>query len=220
MDPNEGTQSAQQGTEPGGQPQGNPSPDAAAAPGTEPQGGTQQTPNADPQPQSNEPQPDESEQLRQLQARNTQLQNQLDQMRRDHLSQEERTRIELDERETNLSRREESLRHRENQLYAVGALETAGLCAGGMTTQEMLPFVMESTTAGIDRKVEALKALLDKAEQAMTQKYYDKISGQPQQPRGSTSGGSGSTAALSFGKERAEADSRAAEIRKKYTGGI
>lgn len=159
---------------------------------------------------------DTAARLEQLTAQNATLQAELDRMRREHLSQEEQARLALDERETALSQREATLRDRENQLHAISAMENAGLCTGGITTQEMLPFVMGATAADIDRKVQALQSLLEKHARTQTDHLYQRLGGQPQQPRGDAQEGG---AAVTFGKMRSQQHARAKEIRDTYTGG-
>lgn len=146
------------------------------------------------------------------------IQEELQKLRAEHLSQEEQTRLELTQRETEIANREAALRDRENRLHAVQSLESAGLCGGGITTADLMPFVMDSTSAGIDSKVKALSALLEKRAKAETERIYQGAGRQPHQVHNEDSGG-GNPASL-FGKERAAEQARAKAIREKYTGGV
>lgn len=159
--------------------------------------------------------PDTNAQLEQLTAANAVLQQELDALRQEHLSQEERTRLELAQRETDVANREAVIRERENRLHAIQALEQAQLVGSGITSADLLPFVTDSTTQGIDSKVKALQGLLDKHAKTQTEKIYQGAGRQPQQVR---SEGEGSAAPL-FRTANAKAQAQAKEIRERYTGG-
>ena len=70
--------------------------------------------------------------------------------------------------------------------------------------------------ADIDRKVQALQSLLEKHARTQTDHLYQRLGGQPQQPRGDAQEGG---AAVTFGKMRSQQHARAKEIRDTYTGG-
>ncbi len=159
--------------------------------------------------------PDTAAQLEQLTAANAALQQELDTLRQEHLSQEERTRLELAQRETDVANREAVIRERENRLYAIQALEKAQLVGGGITSADLLPFVTDSTTQGIDSKIKALQGLLDKHAKTQTEKIYQGAGRQPQQVR---SEGADGTVPF-FRTANAKAQAQAKEIRERYTGG-
>lgn len=143
------------------------------------------------------------------------LQQELDKLRKEHLSKEEQTRLELTRRETDVANREAVIRDKENRLHAIQALEQAQLVGGGIASADLIPFVMDSTTNGIDKKVKALSALLEKRAKAETDKIYHDAGRQPHQVRNEGTGGN----APIFSAVNAQAQSRAKEIRERYTGG-
>lgn len=147
----------------------------------------------------------------------TALQKELETLRREKLTQEELSRLELTKRETEVANREAVIRDKENRLYAISALEQAQLVSNGIATADLIPFVMDSTTQGIDSKVKALSALLDKRAKAETERIYQGAGRQPHQVHNEDAG-SGNPAFL-FGKERAAEQAKAKAIREKYTGG-
>lgn len=145
------------------------------------------------------------------------LQKELDTLRKEKLTQDELNRLELTKRETDVANREAVIRDKENRLHAVQALEQAQLVGNGITTADLIPFVMESTAQGIDDKVKSLQALLDKRAKAETERIYQGAGRKPSQIRDEGTGGS-NTASL-FGAHRAAEQAKAKEIREKYTGG-
>lgn len=177
------------------------------------------SPSADPVPAepttTDTSEPDTAVQLQQALAANKTLQQELDTLRKEHLTQEEQKRLELTQKETEIATREATLRDRENRLHAIQSLEKANLTGNGLTSAELLPFVLDSTTDGIDRKVKALSALLDKRAKAETDRLYQAAGRQPQQVSNETGG----TAPLPFRTARTQEQTRAKEIRERYTGG-
>lgn len=158
---------------------------------------------------------DTAAQLQQALADNETLKQELNTLRKEHLTQEEQKRLELSQKETDLANKEATLRDRENRLHAIQSLEKANLTGNGLTSAELLPFVLDSTTDGIDNKVKALSALLDKRAKAETERLYQEAGRQPQQVSNDTGG----NAVLPFRTARTQEQARAKEIRERYTGG-
>lgn len=146
------------------------------------------------------------------------LQKELDELRKEKLTQDELNRLDLAKRETEVANREAVIRDKENRLHAIQALEQAQLVGNGMTSADLIPFVMDNTTAGIDNKVKALTALLDKRAQAEKDRIYQLAGRTPQQVR--DDGAGGGNAAPLFGAARAAEREKAKKIREKYTGGV
>lgn len=144
------------------------------------------------------------------------LQNELDTLRKEHLSQEERTRIDLAKRENDVASREAVIRDKENRLHAISALEQAQLVGNGITSADLIPFVMGSTTADIDSKVKAMAVLLDKRAQVEKDSIYKANGRQPQQVHNDATGGG--TQPI-FNTANAQSQANAAKIRDAYTGG-
>lgn len=144
------------------------------------------------------------------------LQQELDTLRAEHLSQEERNRIDLAKRENDVAAREAVIRDKENRLHAIQSLEQAKLVGNDITSADLIPFVMGSTTQDIDSKVKALAALLDKRAQAEKDSIYRSNGRQPQQIRNEGTGGG---AKQIFNSANVQAQANAAKIRDAYTGG-
>lgn len=144
------------------------------------------------------------------------LQKELDTLRKEHLSQEERTRIDLAKRENDVANREAVIRDKENRLHAISALEQAQLVGNGITSSDLIPFVMDGTTAGIDSKVKAMAALLDKRAQVEKDSIYKANGRQPQQVHNDATGGG--TQPI-FNTANVKSQANAAKIRDAYTGG-
>jgi len=144
------------------------------------------------------------------------LQKELDTLRKEHLSQEERTRLDLAKRENDVATREATVRDKENQIHAIQSLEQAHLIGNGITSSDLIPFVMDSTAAGIDSKVKALSSLLDKRAQVEKDSIYKANGRQPQQVRNEDAGG---TSQPIFNSANVQAQANAAKIRDAYTGG-
>lgn len=145
------------------------------------------------------------------------IKEELDKLKKEKLTQEERTRLELTQRETDVANREAVIRDKENRLHAIDALEQANLVGNGITTADLIPFVMDNTTQAIDDKVKSLQGLLEKCMAAQTQRIYQSAGRQPHQVQDTT--GSNSNTPVAFGAGRAARQTRAQEIRNAYTGG-
>lgn len=157
----------------------------------------------------------EDSQVEKLSKDNEKLKQELETLRREHLTQEEQKQLELKQKEIEIADREATLRDRENRLHAIQALETAGLCNAEITSADLIPFVMDTNTSGIDRKVKALTSLLEKRAKAEVERIYQSAGRQPYQVSNESSG-SGTPI---FNKTNIQAQTRAKEIREKYTGG-
>lgn len=144
------------------------------------------------------------------------LQEELEKLRKEHLSQEERTRIDLAKRENDVASREAVIRDKENRLHAINALEQAQLVGNGITSADLIPFVMDGTTAGIDSKVKAMAALLDKRAQVEKDSIYKANGRQPQQVHNDATGGGVQPI---FNAANVQSQANAAKIRDSYTGG-
>lgn len=132
-------------------------------------------PNADPEPNP-EPQPqglniDDIEKIIQSRVdkrmadrdkQYVELERKFKKLQHDKLTGDELKKIEDEEREKLLAEREKALQDKENRLYALKAIETAGLENSG-DTFSLVDFVMGEDEADIDSKVTAFKALFDKA---------------------------------------------------------
>lgn len=142
------------------------------------------------------------------------LQKELDTLRKEHLSQEERARIDLAKRENDVATREATVRDKENQIHAIQSLEQAHLIGNGITSSDLIPFVMDSTAAGIDSKVKAMAALLDKRAQVEKDSIYKSSGRQPQQVHNDATGGG---VQQIFNTANVQSQANAAKIRDAYT---
>lgn len=90
------------------------------------------------------------------------LQKELDKIKREKLSNEELKQLEITEKEQALIERERALKDKENRLYAIKAIKTAGLDDGGDNSLQLVNFVMAEEQTDIDVKVKAFGDLVKK----------------------------------------------------------
>lgn len=128
----------------------------------------------------NDPQPD-IEQLIQravdratnkLGNENKKLRGQLENIRKTKLTEAEAAELERKEREAELEERERALLEKENRLYAIRAIKTAGLDDGSSTALELVDFVMSQDQNEIDGKVKAFGQLIKRFVQAEVDRTF------------------------------------------------
>lgn len=100
------------------------------------------------------------------------LQKQLDQLKKEKMTDEERKQFELSEKEKLIADREKALLEKENRLYAIKAIKEAGLDDGSDKSLELVDFVMDTDTEAIDNKIKAFDALVKKFVKAEVDKTF------------------------------------------------
>lgn len=128
---------------------------------------------------------------------NKKLREELDKLKREKLSDDERAELERKEREDRLAERERDLKEKENRLYAVKAIKKAKLDDGSDASLELVDFVMADTEEEIDNRVKAFGALVNKFVKAQVDETFKRNGGNP----GKGAGGSGGTDGNPYKKE-------------------
>lgn len=113
------------------------------------------------------------------------LQQQVERLKKEKLTDGERHELEQQEREAALAERERALLEKENRLYAIRAIKAAGLDDGGDTSLELVDFVLASDEKAIDSKVKAFGSLISKLVKAEVDRTFKAGGREPQR------GGSG-----------------------------
>lgn len=100
------------------------------------------------------------------------LQKQLEQLKKEKMTDEERKQFELSEKEKLIADREKALLEKENRLYAIKAIKEAGLDDGSDKSLELVDFVMDTDTEAIDNKIKAFDTLVKKFVKAEVDKTF------------------------------------------------
>lgn len=115
---------------------------------------------------------------------NKKLRQQLEAIKKSKLTEAEAAEMERQEREDALAARERELQEKENRLYAVNAIEAAGLNNGSVRMNEIVDFVMAGSEAEIDARVKAFGALVNKIVKAEVDKKFKQHGRTPEQGAG------------------------------------
>lgn len=107
------------------------------------------------------------------------LEEQISQLKKEKMSDEERKAFELNEKEEQLKEREAQILEKENRLYTIKALKEAGLDDGSSSSLELSEFVLADTQDKIDTRIKAFKKLLDKMVAAEVDKTFKKNGSKP-----------------------------------------
>lgn len=118
---------------------------------------------------------------------NKRLMEQLEKMKQEKMTDDERKEYELTEKEKEIQERETKLKAQENRMYAIKAIKKAGLDDGSDTSLELVDFVVADDEASIDARVKSFSNLVKKLVQAEVDKTFKNNGYKP--PRGGNSGG-------------------------------
>lgn len=149
-------------------------------------------PGTDPEPPKDDPDPDLEKIIQRAVDRatnklgndNKKLREQLEALKKSKLTAEEAAELERKQREDDLAERERALQEKENRLYAIKAIKTAGLDDGSNASLELVDFVMASDEAGIDSRVKSFANLVKKFVKAEVDKTFKQHGRTPGQGSG------------------------------------
>lgn len=110
---------------------------------------------------------------------NNKLKKQLEKMKTEKLTDDERKQFEIEEKEIQITEREKVLKEKENRLYAVKALKKAGLDDGGEDSLELVDFILSEDVDSIDSKAATLKKLIDKKVKSEVDKRFKECGRSP-----------------------------------------
>lgn len=113
---------------------------------------------------------------------NKNLREQLEKLKKEKMSDDERKQYELTEKEKEIQERENELKAKENRLYAIKAIKKAGLDDGSDTSLELVDFVLGEDEQTIDARVKAFNSLVKKVVKAEIEKVFKENGGEP--PKG------------------------------------
>lgn len=116
---------------------------------------------------------------------NKKLRQQLEALKKNHLTEAQQAELERQQREDDLEEREKALQDEKNRWYALRAIKAAGLDDGGDNALELVDFVIGSTEDDIDAKVKSFGALVKKLVKAEVDKTFKQHGRDPQQGAGS-----------------------------------
>lgn len=151
--------------------------------------------------------------------KNAELQQQVNKLTREKLSDEEIKKLEMEEKETAIAEKEKALRERENKLTAINAIKEVGLDDGSTEALELVDFIIADNEENIKARATALKKLIDKrisAEVAKTFKQNGRTPNGGQQEQDSTN--KETSLAAKLGKAKAAQNKTADDVLKYYKG--
>ena len=110
---------------------------------------------------------------------NKTLKEQLEKMKKEKMTDDERKQFDLAEKEKEIQKREAELKAQENRMYAIKAIKKAGLDDGSDAALELVDFVVADDEAGIDNRVKTFGDLVKKMVQAEVDKTFKNNGGSP-----------------------------------------
>jgi hypothetical protein len=141
----------------------------------------------------------------------------LEKLRNEKLTAEERHKIEEETKAEELAEREREITEKENRYHALSAINAAGLSLDGVDGENLVELVMSDTSENIDSKVATLTSLLTKL---VDKKVDEKFRGYGRDPRGGGKNNEGSkdekSIAEKLGGKRAEMLKKSEDILKNY----
>lgn len=154
------------------------------------------------------------------------LEKELNKLRKEKMSADELKKLEMDEKEKALAEKTRVITEKENRIFAIQAIKTAGLDDGGDTTA-LVDLVVSGLEAGADgaedsitERITAIKGFIDKRVAAEVDKTFK---GNGRNPDGSGSGSgddkSKNSVAERLGKQKAEQNKKANDVLNYYIGG-
>lgn len=123
------------------------------------------------------------------------LQKKYDQLKKEKLTADEIKKEELSDKEEEIEKRERAILEKENRLYAIKAIKSAGLDDGSDKALELVEFVLNDDTDVIDSRVKAFGELVKKFAKAEVDKTF-KDNG-----RNPNAGGKSSTPSNPYAKD-------------------
>lgn len=132
------------------------------------------SPNSDPKPDSKPTEHLDSEEIERraktladkvtakLGKEKAELQKELDRIKREHMSADERAKADFEQQKQELAQKEQDLQDEKNRMYAVKAMKKAGIDDGDEDIMELVDFVMGPDETTIDSHVKAFKDYADR----------------------------------------------------------
>lgn len=150
------------------------------------------------------------------------LEKELKKLRKEKMSDDELKKLEMDEKEKALAEKTRLITEKENRIFAIQAIKTAGLDDGGDTSAlvDLVIAGSDISEDSITERITAIKGFIDKRVAAEVDKTFK---GNGRNPDGSGSGSgddkSKDSVAERLGKQRAEQNKKANDVLNYYIGG-
>lgn len=151
---------------------------------------------------------------------NKRLRQQLDDLRKSKLSDDEVRQLELQEREKELADRDKALTDKENRWFAMREIKAAGLDDGGSDSMAIVDFVMAADEDGIKERVKTFSALIQRLVKAQVDATFRANGRTPGVGTDSPApAGQPDSFSTRMGKEAAAAQKKSRSILDHYIGG-
>lgn len=149
------------------------------------------------------------------------LQKELDKLKKERMSEEERLQLERAEKEAELAEREKMIADKENRYIAIKAIKEAGLDDGSDLSLKLVDFVMGDNEDAIKNKVTAFKELVDKFTAAEVDKTFKKNGRNPNGSNNPAPEGNNNenSVAKKLGEAAAAKAKQSTDILNHYLGG-
>lgn len=115
---------------------------------------------------------------------NKKLRQQIESLKKNHLTEAQAAELERQQREDDLAEREKALQDEKNRWYAMKAIKKAGLDDGGDDSLALVDFVLGSSEADIDARVKSFGALVNKLVKAKVDETFKQHGRNPEQGAG------------------------------------
>lgn len=155
---------------------------------------------------------------------NKELRKQLEDLRKEKLSDDEIKKLELDEKLKLIADKEKEIKDKELRMFAIKAIKDAGLDDGSDTALSLVDVLMGADEDSITAKTKNFKALLDKTVESQVQQRF-KDSGRDMGKGGSDDKGDGKgdkdddNIAVKLAKATSENNKATQSIIEHYSGG-
>lgn len=149
---------------------------------------------------------------------NKRLREQLETIKKDHLSADKIKEIDLANKEADIADREAKLAEKENRLFAIKAIKDAGLDDGSSNALELVDFVMGDSDETTTARVKIFSDLVKKFVTAQVNQTF-KSNGRNPETGGTGESNTTNNIIAALGKNAAERDAKSNDVLKHYLGG-
>lgn len=149
---------------------------------------------------------------------NKKLREQLETIKKDHLSADKIKEIDLANKEADIADREAKLAEKENRLFAIKAIKEAGLDDGGSNALELVEFVMGDSEEKTTARVKTFADLVKKFVAAEVNQTFRSNGRNPGKGESGESTGQNNIA-VTIGKTVADRNAAANNVLNHYLGG-
>lgn len=151
---------------------------------------------------------------------NKKLRDQIDTLKKTHMTEAELKQSEIAEKEADIAEREKTIADKENRWYAMKAIKAAGLDDGSDLSLELVDFVVSDNEETTNKRVELFAALVNKRVKEEVEKTFKTNGRNPEKSGiGKTEDKNESNLAAQLGKVTAEREAAANKVLTHYLGG-